>query len=393
MEMITFEKAYEIVMNSAFSTGSEKVSFMNSLGRVLAGSVVSDIDMPPFNKASVDGFACRKSEQEFELEIIETISAGRTPEKSLGLLQCSRIMTGAAVPSGAECVIMVENSELLPNGKVRFRGPFTKENIAFKGEDIKRGAEVLNTSRLIRPQDIAVMASTGSVTVEVSRRPKLAVISSGDELVEPHEYPVGSRIRNSNAGQILAQTERAGASGTYYGIAGDDEDLTFGIVAKAISENDIVVITGGVSMGDFDFVPSVLERAGVKILFSRVAVQPGKPTTFGVHPDTLVFGLPGNPVSSFTKFELLVRPLIYKMMGFNWEPLNIRLPMKESFMRRFAERMAWIPVRITGDGFVEPVEYHGSAHISALPDADGIVAMPAGLKILEKGELVSVRQI
>ncbi len=139
--------------------------------------------------------------------------------------------------------------------------------------------------------------------------------------------------------------------------------------------------------------PAVLERAGVKILFSRVAVQPGKPTTFGLHKNAIVFGLPGNPVSSFIIFEILVRPLICKMMDFQYKPLEIKLPMKEKFSRKFAERLAFIPVIITDDEYGSAVEFHGSAHISALPHSDGIVALPAGLKTIEKGEIVSVRQI
>jgi molybdopterin molybdotransferase len=237
------------------------------------------------------------------------------------------------------------------------------------------------------------MASVGHVSVTVSKMPEVAVISSGSELVEPSEIPGISQIRNSNASQLLAQVEQAGASGKYYGIAADDEEQTLSIVKKAIFENDIVIITGGVSMGDFDFVPSVLERAGVKILFTRVAVQPGKPTTFGIHPGAIIFGLPGNPVSSFIQFELLIRPLIYKMMGCDWRPTVIPLPMGEKFTRKSAERMALIPVMITNEGFVLPVEFHGSAHISALPYADGLIAIPVGKQILEKGEIVSVRYI
>lgn len=391
--MITFEKAHEIVVNNACRCESEKIPFGRSLGRILSSDIVSDIDMPPFDRSSVDGFACRKAETGEELEIIETIPAGAVPSKILGPLQCSRIMTGAKVPQGADCVVMVEETVVLQNGKMKFTGVFKKENIAFKGEDVKIGDTVLKAPRIVKPQDIAVMAATGSVIAEVSSRPRLAVISSGDELVEPHEVPSGSRIRNSNASQILAQAERAGAIGKYYGIAGDDEKKTLEIVTVALEENDIVIITGGVSMGDFDFVPAVLERAGVKILFSKVSVQPGKPTTFGTHPNGVVFGLPGNPVSSFTQFELLVRPLIYKMMGLDWKPVNIVLPIEASFSRRYAERMAWIPVKISERGTVIPVEYHGSAHISALSDADGLIPVASGVKTIEKGELVSVRQI
>ena len=391
--MIPFEKAYDIVMSSGFRTGTEVIPYDDSLNRILAEDVVSDIDMPPFDKATVDGFACRKADLKDDLDIIETIPAGKWPEKQVGKLQCSRIMTGAAIPSGADCVIMVEDTEIIHTGKIRFKGVFTKKNIALKGEDGQKGDIVLKAGKQIKPQDIAVMASVGNVSVTVSKMPQVAIISSGSELVEPSHVPGISQIRNSNASQLMAQVKTAGAAGKYYGIAKDDEKETLYLVIKAIAENEIVIITGGVSMGDFDFIPSVLERAEVKILFTRVAVQPGKPTTFGLHPKAIVFGLPGNPVSSFIQFELLIRPLISKMMGFEWHPVICQLPMNEKFTRRSDERMMIIPVIITNEGQVTPVEYHGSAHISALPGAHGIIAMPVGKRIFEKGEIVSVRYI
>jgi molybdopterin molybdotransferase len=393
MEMISFEKAYEIVMNSAFSTGTETIPFTHSYRRVLAGRVVSDIDMPPFTKSSVDGFACRKQDLENDLEVLETIPAGTTPGKTIGKNLCSRIMTGAPVPGGADCIIMVEDTETLQDGRIRFTSTFKKENISFRGEDIKKGDTVLSPGMIISPQDIAVMAAAGNTLVTVSKMPLIGVISSGSELVEPVQVPGISQIRNSNSYQLMAQAERAGAIGKYYGIAIDDENVTYEIISKAISENDIVLITGGVSMGDFDFVPAVLEKAGVKILFTRVAIQPGKPIAFGTHKKAIVFGLPGNPVSSFLQFELLVRPLICKMMGYNWKPMEIHLPLKERFSRKYADRMALIPVVITEDRQVLPVEFHGSAHISAMSDSSGIVSLPVGIKSIEKGDIVSVRQI
>jgi len=391
--MITFEQAYEIVMRSAFSTGTETIPFTSSLNRVLAESILCDINLPPFNKSSVDGFACRRSDLENDLEILETIQAGKIPEKTIGENQCSRIMTGAIVPMGADCVIMVEDTEIRPSGKVKFREIFKKENIALKGEDVKKGDEVLKPGRIIKPQDIAVLASAGHTIVNVSRMVRVAVISSGDELVEPSEIPGPAQIRNSNAFQLMAQAERSGVVAVYYGIARDNENETFSVISNAISENDMVLITGGVSMGDFDFVPSVLEKAGVKILFSQVAVQPGKPTTFGVHNKAVVFGLPGNPVSSFIQFEMLVRPLIYKMMGCEWKQVYLKLPISIKFSRKYSDRMALIPVVINDNNSATPVEYHGSGHITALPDADGFISVPAGVESIEKGEIVSVRQI
>jgi molybdopterin molybdotransferase len=393
MKMISFDEAYRIVMSHVSVTGIEKVSFIESLGRVLAEDIYSDMDMPPFNKATVDGFACRKEDLGQEMEIVETIAAGMKPLKIITAKQCSRIMTGAPVPEGANMVFMVEDSLILPSGKVRYTGTFTKENIALKGEDIKTGDTVLHKGRLIRPQEVAVMAAVGCTSVCVSRKPLVAVISSGDELVEPFVQPGVSQIRNSNGYQLLTQLLRAGALGKYYGIAKDDKEATYNMLKQAISECNIVIVTGGVSMGDFDFIPSLMEKAGVKILFSRINIQPGKPTTFGIHPDALVFGLPGNPVSTFTQFELLVRPLICRMMGYDWTPVTINLPMKVAFSRRMADRHAIIPVMITKDGLVLPVEYHGSAHITSLSLADGLISLPSGIKSIEKGEMVSVRQI
>lgn len=391
--MISFDKALSIVMAAEKRVEKETVPFTRSLGRVLASDVSSDIDMPSFDRSSMDGFAARKADMNVDLEVIETIPAGKSPLKEIGSGQCSRIMTGAMVPAGADCVIMVEDTETLSTGLIRITNPLIKDNISYKGEDVKKGAVVLRQGRIIKPEDIAVLASTGNTSVVVSRMPEVAVISTGSELIEPYSTPAGSQVRDSNSYQLMAQIERAGASGRYYGIVKDDEDETLAVVRKAIEENDIVILTGGVSMGDFDFVPSVFMKAGVKIQFDRIAVQPGKPTTFGLHQDAVVFGLPGNPVSSFMQFELLVRPLIYKIMGSSWDPVMINLPMKEKYIRRSSERMGLIPVVITEDNMVLPVEYHGSAHISAIAFADGIIMIPLGRNTIEKGVFVSVRQV
>ncbi len=393
MKQIPFAEAYKIVMNSAFETGTEIIDFTGSLNRVLKADIISDTDMPPFNKSTVDGYACRRADLEAELELIETIQAGNSPLKKITAGQCSKIMTGAAIPDGADMVFMVEDSALLISGRIKYTGSFTKDNISPKGEDIRSGDRVLETGRFVRPQDIALMALTGCTSVSAAKLPVVSVISSGNELVEPSEKPGQSQIRNTNSYQLMAQIERAGAIGKYLGIARDDETATYDIITQAISVSDVVLISGGVSMGDFDFVPSVLERAGVRILFSRVNIQPGKPVTFGLHQKALVFGLPGNPVSSFIQFELLVRPLLCKMMGYQWKPSIIDLPMENAYSRKTADREAIIPVIITQEGLVSPVEYHGSAHISAFSLATGIIILAEKQKSVEKGEIVSVRQI
>jgi molybdopterin molybdotransferase len=332
--MISVEEAFKIVMSNVQVTGTETVPFMDSIGQILSEDVFSDIDMPPFNRSAVDGYACHRNDLDSELEVIEVIAAGKEAEKPVGINQCSKIMTGAMVPESCNYVFMVEDSEILSSGKVRYTGSGSKSNISEKGEDVKKGDIVLHKGKLIKPQDIAVLASVGYTLVNVRKKPRVGIISTGDELVEPSGVPGASRIRNSNAYQLLAQVKRAGGIGRYFGIAPDIEDSCFRMIINALEDSDLVLITGGVSMGDFDFVPSLLEKAGVKILFNRINVQPGKPTTFGVHPKALVFGLPGNPVSSFVQFETLVRPLICNMMGYDWKPVTYLLPMAEKFERK-----------------------------------------------------------
>jgi molybdopterin molybdotransferase len=389
--MISFDEAYRIVTFSAFDTGTEQVPLVRSHCRVLAMDIISDTDLPPFNRAAVDGYACRKTDAGNDLEVVEMIAAGKQPLKPVGENQCSKIMTGAIVPAGCDLVFMVEDSELLQSGKVRFTGNSTKSNISPRGEDVRKGDRLLVPGRIVTPQDIAVMASLGYDRVTVSRMPDTAIISTGDELVEPGVEPPAGKIRNSNSYQLMAQVERAGGKPRYYGIVPDTGDSALQVITRAIEENDIVVLTGGVSMGDFDFIPSFLTTAGVKLLFDRVNVQPGKPTTFGVHPKACVFGLPGNPVSSYIQFETLIRPLMHRMMKSDWKPVTSMHVTGKRFERKSASRLGWIPVSINENYEAIPVEYHGSAHIAALSYSDGIIAVGEGVSVIEAGEKVSVR--
>jgi molybdopterin molybdotransferase len=193
---------------------------------------------------------------------------------------------------------------------------------------------------------------------------------------------------------LVAQVNRIGAIPNYIGIAEDSEEVTYNTISKALEENDIVLLTGGVSMGDFDFVPEIMTKIGVKIKFESVAVKPGKPTTFGTFgKEKFIFGLPGNPVSSYTQFELLVKPLILKLMGAANLTKTITLPMGGEYSRRKSARKAFIPICIKDDGKAYPVEYHGSAHIHSYVFADGITFIEVGKQKLEIGELVDVRQI
>jgi molybdopterin molybdotransferase len=389
--MISFDEAYGIVTSSAFDTGAEQVQLSQSYCRVLAMDIISDSDLPPFNRAAVDGYACRRTDAGNDLEVVEMIAAGKEPLQPVGKNQCSKIMTGAIVPDGCDFVFMVEDSQLLQSGKVRFTGSSMKSNISPKGEDVRKGDKLLSAGRIITPQDIAVMASLGYDRITVSRMPETGIISTGDELVEPGVEPHTGQIRNSNSYQLMAQVARAGGKARYYGIVPDTGDSALEIITRAIEGNDIVILTGGVSMGDFDFIPSFLARAGVNILFDRVNVQPGKPTTFGVHSKALVFGLPGNPVSSYIQFETLIRPLLHRMMGSDWKPVARPHVTGKRFERKSASRLGWIPVRINENDEAIPVEYHGSAHIAALSYSDGIIPVGEGVSVIEKGEEVIVR--
>jgi len=252
---------------------------------------------------------------------------------------------------------------------------------------------VLRPGRYIRPQDIAVMASAGVTEVTVSARPRVGVISTGNELVEPDRVPAGAQIRNSNSLQLMAQAARAGAIGKYYGIARDDEESIARLLKKAVEENDVVVISGGVSFGDFDLVPRVMLSMGLKIHFDQVAMQPGKPLTFCTGERKVVFGLPGNPVSTLVQFEVMVRAFLDRMAGVTETAPVLQLPLAADYSRKRAERLSWIPCSITAAGEAMPVEYHGSANISALTGAWGMIIIPKGQSWIQKGETVSVRQI
>jgi molybdopterin molybdotransferase len=266
-------------------------------------------------------------------------------------------------------------------------------NICYLGEDIKTGNVVLEKGTLIKSQHIATMSSVGYTETLVYRKPKVAVIPTGDEIVEPHIKPSISQIRNSNGSQLVAQLKTMGIEANYFGIARDTENATMDLIQKAYEENDVVLLTGGVSMGDFDLVPEILRSLKFELLFESIAVQPGKPTVFGKREDKYCFGLPGNPVSSFVQFELLTKPLLYLLMGRKYKPFNFKLPLGRDYRRKKAIRLSWVPAIFTDEGTVVPVEYHGSAHINGLGPADGIMAVPIGVTELKKGEIIDVRQI
>lgn len=393
--MITFEEATIIVNNHLISKGSEIVLLSEAGSRVMAEPVKADRDTPPFNKSAVDGYACRASDLGEKLLLLENIAAGYEPKVTISKGTCSKIMTGAMLPAGADTVVMVEDCEF--DGKyVSFRGKGPKDNICLRGEDIREGEEVIPSGTLLRPQHIAVLAAFGVAKVKVAERINIGILSTGDEIIEPEMSPSAVQIRNSNGWQLYAQALNAGAKANYLGIARDTKESLYSTLSNAVKQNDAIIITGGVSMGDFDYVPGILEEMGFKILFNKVAVQPGKPSTFAVRKasdgscEKVIFALPGNPVSCFIQFELLVRPWIIASCGGKSRGLWTELAAGAEYSRRNTGRLAFIPVIISPNGTFTPVRYNGSAHIAALTDANGIAAVPIGKATIAEGEKTSI---
>ncbi len=390
--MILLEDALNIILTREIEKSAEQVDWTDSMNRILAEDIISDIEMPPFNKSAMDGYACRREDLHYELDEIESIQAGKSPTKKIGKNQCAKIMTGSMMPEGADCVIMVEDTFKTDSNKIKFTGDSTKDNYVPAGEDARIGDVMLNKGKIIKPQDIALMSAVGCTEPMVSKKVRVGILSTGDELVEPYEKPGISQIRNSNAFQLIAQIKRTGGLPSYYGIVEDDPYKSEMLIKKVLVENEVTILTGGVSMGDYDFIPDILKKIGIKIHFQTIAVQPGKPTVFGTLKDKIVFGLPGNPVSSFNIFELVVRPLLYKMMGHEYQPVMIKLPIGKRYIRRRSNRKSFLPVKIKDDQVI-PLEYHGSAHIHALTEAMGLIEIPIGVTTLNEGTIVNVRQI
>jgi molybdopterin molybdotransferase len=390
--MIRIEEAYNLVTGAVEPMGKERVDIKASLHRVLAEDIVSDVDMPPFNKSAMDGYACKAEDLDKALSIIETIPAGKAPEKKVESGQCSEIMTGAPLPRGADCVIKVEDTVLNADEEVVFTGKAGKPNIAYQAEDVAKGDVLIPKGTFIEPQHMAILAATGYAEPLVAIKPEVAIISTGDEIVEPDGEPGISKIRNSNAYQLIGQVQKCGAAADYMGIAHDNEQATYEMIDEALKKHDVVILTGGISMGQFDFIPKVFEKLGVEVLFKTLAVQPGKPTLFGKLGKKRIFGLPGNPVSAFNTFELLVRPYLRISMGSETGWSIIKLPLGATYTRKKSDRDSFIPVEIK-EGKVFPKEYHGSGHIQALTTAGGFIMVPFGTTILEEGTSVNVRQI
>jgi molybdopterin molybdotransferase len=392
-ETISLEAALELALSSAPCLNSDRVPLHDSPGRILAEDIYADSDLPPFNKSAVDGFAYRMlagTGHAPSLRVIGTVPAGSVPALQVGPGECARIMTGAMIPPGADAVIMVEDTEDAGEGMIRFLKGKTSSNICYQGEDIRKGTVILKRGICIESPHVAVLASVGATHPRVSCQPMIAVLSTGDELVDPGEKLPNAMIRDSNRPQLIAQLNRMKLPATDLGIARDAKEELSSAILTGLSSHEVVLITGGISMGIFDYVPEALDHLNATVLFRSIAIQPGRPTLFARIGDRFVFGLPGNPVSSFVLFELLVKPFLYKLMGHSYSPSRTKLPMGTDYARKKAARKSVLPVSVR-QGEIFPVEYHGSAHIHAYTSAAGMICIDPGVTHLKKGELYDVR--
>ena len=393
--MVPLHDALSIVDAAAREFDKERVNLNKALGRLLVRDVTSPINLPPFSRAAMDGFAVRQEDVDRELEVVEVVAAGQIPANRVTPGCAVQIMTGAVLPKGADRVVRVEFSEL-KEGRVRFISTESSTNIVWEGENGKRG-DLLVSPRRLSVHDIGTLASLGLSEVEVLQQPKVGIISTGDEVREPGEDISLGEIYNSNACQLLAHATHAGFAPHYYGIAADSEDALTELLEPAITQNDIIVLSGGVSMGEFDYVPRVLHRLGVDVLFHRVAMKPGRPTLFGRREGgprgtQYLFGLPGNPVSTFVTFELFAVRLLYRMAGLAPPVPSCYATMATTVKKRDPDRTEFVPVALR-EGVAFPVAYGGSSHLNALSAADGLLQMDVEVKEIKKGSRVAVRSL
>lgn len=388
--MIPFSEAESILHAAAWRLTVESVALEDTLGRVLAQDATADLDMPPWDKAAVDGYACRRAEVDLELAVVEVIPAGSLPTRALAPGECAKIMTGAPLPEGADGVVMVEHTRTTRPGYIAHTGQALRPNFNQRGEDLHVGEVALHRGTRLRPQHLAVLATVGVDTPQVARQPRVGVFATGSELVPPSTVPHGAQIRNGNGPQLVAQLRALGIAARDYGIVPDDPAALRAAMQRAMAENDVVLSTGGVSMGDLDLVPELVEELGLDIHVRKVAIQPGKPIVFATRDEKAYFGLSGNPMSSLVQFNLFVKPFLYALQGHAYRALTVPMPLGERFTRKQADRMAFVPVRLE-EGRVWRMPYHGSAHINALVEANGLIAFDAGVDTLEADTLASVR--
>ena len=389
--MITFNQALAETLKYAREPKKECVSLGKAFGRFLCASVKSPMDSPPFNKSSMDGYAIGKDDPSTSYRVIETIAAGGVPAKRVGNGVCSKIMTGAMVPPGADKIVRVEYT-VESDDAMSVITPEPYDNIIFKGENIRKG-DILVRQKRLAAKDIGCLAASGISSLDVFKPLIVGIITTGSELKEPGETIAHGEIYNSNGYQLEYQVHESGCVPIRYGTIEDTPASHNAAIMAAESECDVIILTGGVSKGDYDYVPKSLESLGFDIVYHGVKVKPGRPTLFAKSEKTFAFGLPGNPVSTFILFEMVVKPFIYSCYGTADNRPGVFGNLRSAIERKDDERVEFRPVKFQRENdtiIIDPITYHGSSHMNALEAADGILRIEAGRSEVQQGELMYV---
>lgn len=378
--MITYEQALENILKNTPMLPTEKVLTEESLGRVLNEEIISAIEMPAFDRSAMDGYALNHLDAEkvpVKLKCIGLIQAGDVFNKKLKRGECVKIMTGAQVPENADCVVMVEYTRITEEGVEILKAAQRSENIFFQGEDFKKGQIVLEKGTKILPSHIGILATVGRKFVKVFAKPKVAVLNTGGEIVSLGNKLGRNKIYNSNGPMLGALLESEGIKPVLLGIAKDNSKELKERIKKGFAA-DILLISGGVSMGDYDLVPGILEELGVKKIFHKVNIKPGKPVFFGTKNKTVIFGVPGNPVSNFVAYHIFIRAVIQKMMGAQEPGPGFSEGIAATDFPKKAGRRYFALAKISineGMCCLSSIPGHSSADTLALSQADSLVML------------------
>jgi molybdopterin molybdotransferase len=393
--MLTVAKALELVLASARPLPPARLALADSLGCVLAEDVSADLDLPPFDKSLVDGFAVRSADlaaHDSRLRVGEEIHAGQTPSRPLGPGEAAAIMTGAPLPEGADAVIMVE--DVMRDGdSIRVPAQVVPGQFRLaRGREMRAGEVVLGRGQELNPSRLGLLAAVGCVQPLVIPSPCVTILPTGDELVDPDRLPGPGQIRNSNAVMLQALVRKQGARARVLPIAPDEPQRLRSLVVEGI-DSDVLLITGGVSAGQRDLVPETLASLGVKKNFHKVRLKPGKPLWFGLGPGDgqragpLVFGLPGNPVSGAVCFLLFVRPALERLAGRPAGATALPQGRLAAPFQHKGDRPTYHPARWDAQSqSITPLPWAGSADLRTVAGADGFAVFSAGDRAYDAGE-------
>ncbi|MDA3884215.1 MAG: molybdopterin molybdotransferase MoeA [Candidatus Delongbacteria bacterium] len=389
--MIDFNIALELVGEIAQTLDSVTIPVVNSVGYILDEDIYSPLDMPPFIKSAMDGYAFKNELKDYtknQLKNIGMVAAGDFFTGNVKSDECISIMTGAPLPDSTDTVIPIENTE--KEGEfINFnKNLITGANVCQKGEDISKGALILEKGILIKVSHIALLSSAGYKIIKVIRKPRIAILNTGSEIIEPGEELKAGQIYNSNGQMLQAMCNNLNYDADYIGIAEDTEETLKNAIKQGL-EYDILLISGGVSMGEFDLVPDMLKESGVEKVFHKVKIKPGKPLFFGQHSNGLVFGLPGNPLSNFVGFTLFVTTAVRKISSQSDIYPEFRTGTMTKEFKQRPGRRNFFPATIEKNNdkyFITPVNSNGSADIMSLSKADGFLIAHENASVIKEGE-------